>query len=375
VAVEIPVDVLESVGEQTPKIEVLVSAKRPNRGDLDKAIGLLNKAEHPIIVSGGGVLRAGGWQQLQALAERLRAPVVMSTHGQGALSSEHPLAFSSLAGEKLIPEADVILAVGTRFALTYGSRRPVKPEQVLVSINIDPEEFVRGPKASVAIEADATQALASISESVHQRDSSEWRNLDRVRAEVRGLVGEMQPQAAYGAAIRDALPDDAIVVSGMTQVGYWCRVGYPVRQPRTMLSSGYQGTLGFEYPTGLGAQVGRPDTRVVVIAGDGGFLFGVQELATAAQHNIPAICIVFNDQAYGSVKRIQQRRFGRLISSELRNPDFVLLGESFGVKSVRATGPQELGLALKQALSYCGPVLIEVPTGEMDDPVPLTRRA
>ena len=170
------------------------------------------------------------------------------------------------------------------------------------------------------------------------------------------------------------MPDDAILVHGMTQVGYWSRVGFPVYEPGTFLGSGYQGTLGFELPTGLGAQVGRPDRRVVVTVGDGGLLFNVQELATAVQHRIPVTVVVFNDNAYGNVRRMQRQKFGRIIASDLRNPDFMRLADAFGLRGARAEGPDELSGAVREALNSDEPVLIEVPVGEMPDPFRLLLR-
>ena len=169
--------------------------------------------------------------------------------------------------------------------------------------------------------------------------------------------------------------DDAVVVNGMPQVGYWGRLAFPVYEPRTFLTAGYQGTLGFELPTGLGAQVALPGGRVVVLVGDGGFLYSVGELATAVQHRIPAIVVLFNDGAYGNVRRLQRQRYGRLIASELHNPDFPRLADSFGVHALRAQGPDGLAGALTTALDLDGPVLIEVPVGEMADPWRLLTRA
>src|SRR5205085_9332814 len=135
--------------------------------------------------------------------------------------------------------------------------------------------------------------------------------------------------------IRASIPDDAIVVEEMTQVGYWTRFGLPVHQPRTYITSGFQGTLGAGFPTALGAKVGNPDRTVVSINGDGGFMFNVQELATAVQHQIPLITVVFDDGAYGNVRRMQEQLYGgRTIASELQNPSFAALGEVFGVQGL-----------------------------------------
>jgi acetolactate synthase I/II/III large subunit len=182
----------------------------------------------------------------------------------------------------------------------------------------------------------------------------------------------LQPQAAFGRVIREALPNDGIVIDGMNQVGYWSRIGFPVYQPRTFISPGYQGTLGFELPTGLGAKVAAPERPVIVIAGDGGFMFNVGELATAVQHNLNVITIVFNDNAFGNVLRTQDEEYGgRRIASQLHNPDFVRLAESFGARGLRAEGPDQLGSCIQAALEEDRPSVIEVPVGSMSNPWPL----
>jgi acetolactate synthase-1/2/3 large subunit len=176
----------------------------------------------------------------------------------------------------------------------------------------------------------------------------------------------VQPQAAFARAIREELPDDGIVVVESTQVGYWSHQALPVYEPRTYLGSGYQGTLGFGFPTALGAQVGNPGRKVVSLNGDGGFLFNVQELSTVVQQGINAVAIVFDDGAYGNVRRIQKETFhGHTIASELRNPDFVKLADAFGIRGARADTPEDLARALREALRADEPALIAVPVGEM----------
>jgi acetolactate synthase-1/2/3 large subunit len=334
---------------------------------------LLQKAERPLIVAGGGVLQSGAWAELRLLAERLQAPVLLTVDAVGALPSDHPLAFTVVGSRGLVGSADVILAVGTRFAAARGERITLSPSQHLIRIDADPEELTRDVTPEVAIASDARRPLSLLGESVVARTSNDWRGLDELRAEARSKIDALQPQAAFGAAIRAALPDDTVVVGGMTQVGYWTQVGMPMSEPRTYLGAGYQGALGFEVPTGLGAQVGRPDTRVVVLSGDGGFMFNVQELATAAQYRIPAVFVIFNDGAYGNVRRTQRQRFGRVIASELQNPDFVRLAESFGITAYRAEGPEAVGQALRKAMDVDGPALIDAPVGEMPAVWPLFR--
>ena len=143
---------------------------------------------------------------------------------------------------------------------------------------------------------------------VQSPTASGWGDLSAVREELNREIQDLQPQAAFGQVIREALPNDGIVIDGMNQVGYWSRIGFPVYQPRTFISPGYQGTLGFELPTGLGAKVAASERPVIVIAGDGGFMFNVGELATAVQHNLNVITIVFNDNAFGNVLTHPGRR-------------------------------------------------------------------
>lgn len=373
VAVEVPSDVLEAECEAPPAIRPAPPPAGTPWPGSDDAVALLSRAERPLIMAGGGVIGAGAGDELRQLAERLGAPVLTSANGRGAIPTEHPLAFPVPCAGRLVPAADVILAVGTRLARFQGRRWELGPGQTLIRIDVDREEIDRDIVPSLALVADARAALSSLAEAVDARTASGWRDLDRLREEIDGIIQRVTPQAAFGAAIRRALPDDSVLVSGMNQVGYWAQIGYPVRRPRTFLGPGYQGALGYEVPTGLGAQVGRPDTRVVVLCGDGGFLFNVQELATAAQHHIPAIIVVFNDGAYGNVKRIQKERFGRLLASELRNPDFMELAHAFGIEGMRTTDPEGLGAALGRALAIDGPVLIEVPVGEMDSPWAMLR--
>jgi acetolactate synthase I/II/III large subunit len=178
-----------------------------------------------------------------------------------------------------------------------------------------------------------------------------------------GLIERtIQPQAAYLRAMREVLPRDGILVPELSQVGFATYTGaFPVLAPRTYISEGYQGTLGFGFPTALGVKVANPTKAVVSVTGDGGFMFGVQELATAAQYGIALVTIVFNNGSYANVLRDQQTQFGgRTIGSTLVNPDFVRLGDSFGIASCRVTSPAELRVALERELAAHRPALIEV---------------
>ena len=195
-----------------------------------------------------------------------------------------------------------------------------------------------------------------------------------LHAEVGKQLAFLQPQIAYLEAIRAELPDNGIFVDELTQLGYVSRMVFPVVRPRTFISPGYQGTLGWGVATALGVKVGRPEAPVVAVSGDGGFLFTAQELATAVQFRIPVVIVLVNDGAYGNVRRIQADQFGnRLIACDLRNPDFQKYAESFGAMALRATSPETLREALRTAFKADIPAVIEVPAGPMPDPWTVTR--
>lgn len=375
VSIEVSPDVLAAPCESPAEIPVAqIEAVTLLDGQVAQAAELLKGAERPLIVAGGGANRPGASAAITALAQRLGSPVIMTTNGKGTVTARSDLAFGAPAIWRLLPRADVVLALGTRFARRDGSRWDVREDQRLIKVDIDEAEICRGITPHLPVHGDAGEvagAIAVLLDEPGQHESG-WGDLSPVRAELVAEVQAFQPQAAFGHAIRSALPDDAIVIDGMNQVGYWSRLGFPVYQPRTFISPGYQGTLGFELPTGLGAKVGAPTKPVVVISGDGGLMFNVGELATAVQHKISVITILFNDNAFGNVLRTQQDQYGgRVIASELHNPDFVKLAESFGVCARRATDPAELGQALKAALADDQPTIIEVPVGRMPDPWPL----
>ena len=190
-----------------------------------------------------------------------------------------------------------------------------------------------------------------------------------VKERVAADLAVLAPQLGYLRAIRDVLPDNGVVIDELTQVGYAARAAYEARAPRTYISSGYQGTLGWGVATALGAKHALGDVPVVALAGDGGFMFNVQELATAVRHRIPIVVIVFNDGAYGNVRNMQKTLHGnRVIGSDLANPDFVKLAKSFGLAGHRVTGPEALRRALETSLAKNEPALIEVPCGDMPSP-------
>jgi len=370
-ALEMPLDVMALETELTlPAAGEPPALTMPDPELIDKAAALVAKAKKPLIFVGGGAVSAAG--EVLAIAEMLQAPVVSYTGGKGIVSDRHYLAQSAYAGHDLWREADVVLAVGTRLNQPQ-VRWGVDADLRLIRIDIDPREITRIQKPALGIVADAKPALAALNQSLGRRNPSRASRKDELEAlksrSLARLADSLGPQCAYLEAIRAELPDEGIYVEDLTQVGYVGRVAFPVYHPRTYIHSGYQGTLGFSFATALGAKVGRPDRPVVSISGDGGFMYNVQELSTAAKHGIDVVAIVFADGAYGNVRRMQKEDYGnRLIGVDLHNPNFPKMAESFGLAGVRTTTPDGLRRELAAALKRRGTTLIEVAVGEMPDP-------
>ena len=356
VELEVPPDVLEARADV--KLLDSVSEERPGPDAtlIEKAAKLLGGAKSPIIFSGGGVISGGAWEEIRQLAEILEAPVIQSNNGRGAISDSHYLSFPMRGMQELAPQSDVVLLVGTRFVqgLMAQVLQGWVREKTVIQIDIDESEIGRTYTPNVGIVSDVKKGLCALTPAVERYNKvreSRREELTDLKAYLETDARQQRPQADFGYAIREALPEDGVLVSESTQVGYWTNAAFPVFQPRTYLTSGYQGTLGFGFATALGAQVGLPNRRVVSINGDGGFFYNVQELSTTVQFNIPLVTIVFNDNAFGNVKRIQEMTFGgRTIASSLHNPDLIKLAEAYGVEGRRVTSPADLRLTLEEVL-------------------------
>ena len=375
VGVEVPVNVWKSPVDGAladPPADLLAEPEAPPEIDaesLERATGLLERAERPLIVVGGGALDCS--EAVTRLAEMLSAPVVAYRNGRGVVSSEHALSVGVPVGHALWPECDLVLGIGTRLnqQLLWGADDALKT----IHIDIDSEELGRVREPDVAIHGDAREAAPLLVAALEGREAHRGAWRARVAAEKarfeKAFRDRLGPQMAWLEAIRAELPRDGIFVDELTQVGYVARLAFPAYRPRTHLTSAYQGTLGWGIPSGLGAAHARPDVPVVAIAGDGGALFGIGELATAVHYGIPLTAIVFNDNAYGNVRRFQIENYGnRPIASDLTSPDFVRLAESFGARGLRAGTPDELRLRLREAFKGGSPTVIEAPVGDFPSP-------
>jgi len=337
---------------------------------IQEAVRLLAGASRPLLIAGGGVIAAGAEAELSLLARRLGAPVITTVMGRGAVSERDPLWHgvlpNSRATEAVIRAADVILAVGCRFAhrSTQGLLLNLSfdPSQTLIHLDLDPTVIGRLFKPQLPIVGDAKDGLARLLQGLGQGTAPTgwdhgWREGLRPAASPR-YTAEI---ARLIETLRTALPDDAIVVNDQTGINYWMEWRFPVLMPRTFLYPVGSATLGYGVPAAIGAKIACPDRPVLCVVGDGGFMYSVNELATAVKYRLPVVFLVMNDDRYGAIKWLQQTLFeGRWGETDLANPDFPALARAFGARGERVAGVDTLGAAIKTALAADGPTLLEL---------------
>jgi acetolactate synthase-1/2/3 large subunit len=329
---------------------------------VQRAAKLIAGATQPMIMVGGGAF--GAQAEIMGLSEMLQAPVVAHRSGRGIVADDLPLALTCGSGFRPWLKTDVLIAIGTRMELQYLRWRKIPEGLRIVRIDIDAREMIRRPP-TVGLVTDAAVGTSALLEALLPLVGTRTSRADEfamIKAQARKEFESVRPQVGYLDVIREALPRDGFFVEEISQMGFTARFAFPVYEPRTYVTCGYQDNLGFGFMTALGVKVANPDKVVISVNGDGGFMFGVQELATAAQHQIGLIILVFNNRSFGNVLRDQKTAFGgRVIAAELQNPDFVQLAASFGIRSQRAEGEAALASALEQAKAHPGPSLIEVP--------------
>jgi acetolactate synthase-1/2/3 large subunit len=369
VHIEIPPDVLEEEAD----VPLLPPAEDTRGAAPDPAITtaaeMLAAAQRPVIYAGGGAVLSGAHEALGAIAEHLQAGIVTTAEGKGVVDDGNDLSLGAALWPKNplrrhLDAADVVLAVGTRLAIAG-----LAPAQQVVQVDVDPDEIGRNHGLTFGLVGDARLTLERLLDRLRRSAPRPSRKAERqaLRAELAALDTQ-EPNASILRALRAATPDDAIVVAGMTQIGYYSRPFWPVYRPRTYLTSSYSGNLGFEYPTALGAKVACPDRAVIAICGDGGFMYNAQEMSTAVKYGINVVAVVFNDEAYGNVARDLDEAWGGSFAAELRNPDFMKLADAYGVVGLRAERPTDVGDLVRKALSLDRPALIEVRVGRMARP-------
>jgi acetolactate synthase-1/2/3 large subunit len=369
VAVSIPHDFLFGITDGVVRPS---NGRRPpcHVEQIAEAAKRLAGARHPIVIAGGGVVSAGAEAELVALARRLGAPVITTVMGRGAMSERDPLWHSVLpngrATEPAVREADVILAVGCRFAARSTQGLVLKlsfaPTQTLIHMDIDPGVIGRLFTPQLGIVGDAKDGLARLLEALGPgAPRATWERAALADAKRATGPGWTVEAARLLAILRDVLPEDGIFVNDQSGVNYWAEWKWPVLRPRTFLYPVGSAVLGYAVPAAIGAQIANPGRAVLAAMGDGGFMFSVNELATAVKYRLPIVFLVVNDERYGAIKWLQERMFeGRWGETELSNPDFIRLAEAFGARGMKVKGLDDLGDAIRAGFSADGPTLVEL---------------
>ena len=365
VFLEIPVDLL---AEETaaPVGELDMSSPAPPLAGataLDEAAALLAGAGSPVVWAGGGVLRAGAWDELRLVAELLGAPVATTYMGKGAFPEDDPLALGTAMDEPAFKEvlgrADVLLAVGTELGAETTGQYGLRLSGRLVHVDADPRR-IGATYEALGLVGDARAVLAALAERLPgpPRDDGPAR-VAALRQQI--AKQRQEPELGLLRTVRDALPRDAVTAWDMTILAYWAAAHFPVYEPRTFLYPLGSGTLGYAWPAALGASLAAPGRRVLAVAGDGGFNYGIAELAAARQYGLDARLLLVDDGGYGILREYQRDQFGETTSVDLVQPDFRALAEAFGLPVVSVPA-EELADALTAAFAEDGPAVVHVPT-------------
>lgn len=362
--VEIPQDVL-SAPTSLPVVTALDATPRellPRPELIAVAAHLLSGAARPVIVAGGGVVRADAAGKLRALAERLSAPVVTTYGGKGAFPWEHPLSLRSWMEDRhttdFLEDADVLLVVGSGLGELSSNYHTFRPRGRVIQIEADLGKLEANHPA-LGIHADARIALSALLEEADVREdpaaaASVRTVLDQVEARLAGQ--DLDQERAVLAAVRDALPTTAPSFWDMTILTYWAWAAWP----GPMHSAQGSGGLGYAFPAALGAATADPTRPVLAVSGDGGAMYSIAELATARQYGLPVTWLIVDDGGYGILRAYMEDAFGDTTGTDLPGPDFVALAESFGVPAVR-TAPGSLREDLGKALASPGPSVVVLP--------------
>jgi acetolactate synthase I/II/III large subunit len=364
VFVEIPVDVLAG-STDVPAAELDATPPAlplPPVALLDEAARLLAGATAPVVWAGGGVLRSEAWDELRAVAERLGAPAATTYMGKGTVPEDHPLATGTALDEaplrELLGGADVLLAVGTELGAETTGQYELELSGRLIQVDADPRR-IGATYEALGLVGDAAAVLRALAE----RLPDEPREDGPARvASIRQRIAEQRTERELGLlrTVRDALPRDAVTTWDMTILAYWAAAHFPVYEPRTFLYPLGSGTLGYAWPAALGASRAAPGKRTLAVAGDGGFNYGIAELAAARQYDLDAKLLLVDDGGYGILREYQRDQFGETTSVDLVEPNFRELVEAFGVPVV-SVQPEHVGDALAAAFAEDGPAVVHVP--------------
>jgi len=394
VHVELPIDV-QSHAAETAAIDLgnhraTHTAVRPDPDGIEAIAAALAGARRPVILAGGGCVAARAHAELRAVAELLGAPVITTMMGKGVFPEDHPLCAQHTGsngthcGNHVARSADVLLAVGTRFAeqtsssFLHGASFSIPPTKVL-HIDVDPREIGKNYPVEIGVVSDARTALAALRDALEERrtflpDLGDYRaEVERERSRWNEMVRGRWVDGALSlskslATLRELMPREGIVIASAGHPQIQAFQEYPAYEPRTWLTPGGYSTMGFTVPAAIGAKLAAPDVPVVGVAGDGDFLMTIQELALAVQLGIDVVYLVMNNAGWTSIRDFQRGLFGedrafftefRGRGGDLQTPDFAAIARGFGATGIRVDGFDQLRGALERALATEGPVVVE----------------
>ncbi len=391
VLVDVPKDVQQEIAEfaawPAPGLPEPASAPEPDA--LERAARLIDAARRPAMILGGGVVASGASGLAVRLAERAMLPAAMTLMGLGAMPADHPLSLGMLGmhgargTNMVLHECDLLLAVGARFDdRATGAAQRFCPEAEIIHIDIDASELGKIKPASVGLATDAVQALSLLLPMVKQRPRVGWmhrvRQIRMADAAHQGAPGQyphdsLRTPRAILACLASMLPEEAIIVTDVGQHQMWTAMHYPFRRPRTLLTSGGLGTMGFGLPAAIGAALARPEAKVVLVSGDGSLQMNLQELATAAEEGANISIVLMDNASLGLVRQQQDLFFGRrnYACTYRQGVDFCQIARGFGLRAANLHEARDPRAALARALSGPGPSLIRARVDSAEHVLPM----
>ena len=358
-----------------------IERKVPADSIIEQAAKEISAARKPVIYAGGGIARSDAEAELVAFAEAHHIAVLTSAGGKGTMSERHALALGGSLGptgllKDYIEDADLVIGIGTRFSM----RNQAAADARLIHVDVDPAMIGHVHQNSLGVIGDVKASLPKLSAAITAAGGGKWNSPEtevaKIQVNLTNSEEEInQPQEDYLRALQEGAPDDAIMIFGMTQLGYYSRPRWITDNPKSYIDSGYSGNLGFAFPTALGAKVGNPDKPVICVSGDGGFMYNSSEISTAVKYGINLVTVIYNDGHYGNVARDMDDDFGGTYETDFVNPDFVKLAEAYGAVGIRAEGPYDVKNVLPKALAMNKPVFIDVPVSRVPRPKQWSARA
>ena len=386
VLIDMPKDVSSGMFDYEASGELQLPGYSPVKdgepGRVLEAARAIAAAQRPVIYAGGGVVISGAHQELLQLAELLMAPVCNTLLGMGSFPGNHPLSLGMLGmhGTKYanfaVCECDLLIAIGARFDdRVTGKLETFAPEAKVIHIDIDPAEIGKNVRVDIPIVGDVKRVLSQLLEVLQPGLGEAWR--DRIQTWKKEYPlsycdnGRLKPQAIIK-EIYNMTEGAARVTTEVGQHQMWTAQYYTFTKPRSFITSGGLGTMGFGLPAAIGVQVGCPDEVVFDIAGDGSIQMNIQELCTAVNYELPVNVAILDNGVLGMVRQWQELFYDRRYSqTELSNPDFVKLAEAYGAEGIRVTKPAEVAPALEQAIRSSKPVMIDFVVDKEENVLPM----